>query len=175
MLSSAELTELWQEHSAALLLMARCYCRQIASSVAEDCVQEAFVRLAAQKVVPDSPAAWLVTAVRNAMIDAVRSQKRRRQREQLVAHKDTHDASHADVVSETCSSDELQVALQQLDDMTRDILVAHLWNQMTFRQIADIFGLSRSTAHRRYEDGIRQLRSLLSEISSTSTNVASVK
>ena len=80
MLSSQQLAELWRQHSAALLLMARPY-----SDFAEDCVQEAFIRLATQESVPDSPLAWLVQVVRNESINQLKSRHRRHDREAVAA------------------------------------------------------------------------------------------
>ncbi|MCA9066602.1 MAG: hypothetical protein KDA96_26225, partial [Planctomycetaceae bacterium] len=70
-ISPEQLHHLWQQHTAALLLLARGYCRGIDVSP-EDCVQEAFVRLATQCPVPDCPRAWLLRVVRNLAIDAKR-------------------------------------------------------------------------------------------------------
>jgi len=61
------------------------------------------------------------------------------------------------------TSDEIQNAMTTLDDVTRDIVVAHLWNDMTFRQIAEVVELSPATTHRRYEDCIDALQSLLAK------------
>ncbi len=165
MLSSAELLRLWQKHAAALLLLARGHCGRVAGGVAEDCVQEAFIRLASQQSAPDKPSAWLVRTVRNAVIDAVRSEQRRTNREQLAARDrpawlEPLESSSLDVPS----PDEILSALQTLDDETRDILVAHLWNDMTFRQIAEVFDISHATAHRKYEAGIEQLRAALTTV-----------
>lgn len=161
MLSSAELSSLWQKHAAALLLIARGHCGNVADGAAEDCVQEAFIRLARQNPAPDCASAWLMKTVRHAAIDAVRSQQRRSNRERSVARAQPQWLEQAESSrSEQLSPEEVQHALQKLDNQTRDILVAHLWNSMTFRQIADTLEISAATAHRRYEDGIEQLRNL---------------
>ncbi|MEZ6131539.1 MAG: sigma-70 family RNA polymerase sigma factor [Planctomycetaceae bacterium] len=168
MLTSDELTTLWKRHSAALLLIARGHCGAIANGAAEDCVQEVFIRLATQEPPPNDPTAWLFTAVRNAAIDAVRSQQRRVKREHAVAVGQPLWLEPIDAASiDRPSADELQQALRQLDDITRDIVVAHLWNDMTFRQIATAFDLSPATAHRKYDAGLAQLRTLMQPAVST--------
>lgn len=142
--------------------MARSRLGAAATGCGEDCVQDAFIRLASQHPEPDDPAAWLMRVVRNAAIDAVRSQCRRRERE--ISSFDSHHAWLTPVDSSSLdgpSADEIQNALMTLDDVTRDIVVAHLWNDMTFRQIADVVELSSATAHRKYEDGLKTLRCLL--------------
>jgi len=84
-LPSSQLSELWNRHSAALLLVARGHCGNVLPEFAADCVQEVFVRLASLAALPECPAAWLMICVRNSAIDAVRSQQRRTKREQAVA------------------------------------------------------------------------------------------
>lgn len=162
MLSSTQLSELWNRHSAALLLVARGHCGSVLPAFAEDCVQEAFLRLAALQQAPDCAAAWLMICVRNSAIDAVRAQHRRTKREAAVAesrpqwfqpNSDAADTEHL----------LLQQTLSQLDQETRDIVIGHLWNDMTFRQLAEVVGLSSATVHRRYEDGIEQMRNLMTE------------
>lgn len=162
MLSSAELSRLWDTHAAALLLMARGRCGRVAGTEAEDCVQEAFIRLATQNPVPNDPAAWLMRVVCNAAIDALRMQRRRIDRETQASNERPVWLQPADAMAlDTPSSDEIQRALLLLDDVTRDIVVAHLWNDMTFRQIAEVLEISSATAQRKYVAGIAALRSVM--------------
>lgn len=55
------LGDLLDQHAAALELYAKQWC-----DAPEDVVQEAFLRLAAERVVPRNPAAWLFRVVRSA-------------------------------------------------------------------------------------------------------------
>lgn len=142
--------------------MARGRCGAAAGSEADDCLQEAFVRLATQNPVPDDPAAWLVRVVRNAAIDAIRSNRRKIDRETQALSERPAWLEPVDITAvDNPSSDEIQRALLTLDDTTRDIVVAHLWNDMTFRQIADAFEMSPATTHRKFESGIAALRNVL--------------
>ena len=157
MLSAAQLSSLWQKHAAALLLLARSRC-----DAPEDCVQQAFIRLATQQPEPDCPMAWLVTVVRNEALSLSREQSRRRRREVQAAHdRQSWFVPSEESFSDTPSTDELQDALQLLDEETREILIAHVWTGMTFRQIAESFDISRATAHRRYESGLQELRRVM--------------
>ena len=138
---------------------------------ADDCVQEAFIRLATQNPIPDDPVAWLARVVRNAAIDAIRSNQRRTDREaeamaQRPAWLKPVDSSALD----NPSPHEIQQALAALQDVTRDIVVAHIWNQMTFRQIAEAFDLSPATTHRKYEAGIEALRKLMTNQQETNSH-----
>lgn len=170
MLSSTQLSELWTRHSAALLLVAKGHCASVVPGLAEDCVQEAFVKLATQTPIPSSPIAWLMTCIRTTAIDAIRCQQRRVRRENAVAA-----ASRFWFETNASSSEEdvaqLQVALKQLDHETRDIVIGYLWNEMTFRQLADVVDLSPATVHRRYERGLAQLKQLMTSSHPTEAEV----
>jgi len=171
LLSSAELSRLWEKHSAALLLMARGRCCGGTGGDADDCVQEAFIRLARQNPVPDDPVAWLSRVVRNAAIDAIRSNQRRADRETVAAAERPAWLEPVDSSAlENPSPREIQHALAALEDVTRDIVVARIWNQMTFRQIAEAFDLSPAATHRKYEAGIEALRHFMTTQNESSTD-----
>src|SRR5947199_5633999 len=74
------LAHLLDQHAAALELYARQWC-----DTPEDIVQEAFLKLAGQRQVPDNPAAWLFRVVRNRAIDAGYAARRRRHHESVAA------------------------------------------------------------------------------------------
>ena len=59
------LGRLVDRHAAALELYARQWC-----DTPEDVVQEAFLKLAGQRPLPDKPAAWLFRVVRNGALNA---------------------------------------------------------------------------------------------------------
>lgn len=54
---------------------------------------------------------------------------------------------------------QLEQSLQKLEPKHRELVVAHLWNGLTFRQIAEAFDISPSKAHRDYMLAIESLRS----------------
>src|SRR5262249_22949915 len=70
------LAELIDRHGPALVLYARQWC-----ATPEDVVQDAFLKLSAQRWPPDDPPAWLFRVVRNAALDAAKSDRRRQRRE----------------------------------------------------------------------------------------------
>jgi RNA polymerase sigma-70 factor (ECF subfamily) len=53
--------------------------------------------------------------------------------------------------------------LERLPEEEREVIVARLWGGMTLEQIAAAFDCSVSSAHRRYEAGIAELRQILGE------------
>jgi len=153
-----ELANLWRKHAASLALLCRLRC-----SSPEDCVQEAFIRLAREVPVPDDPVAWLARVARNEALSRWRSDQRRRQRELRVAAERPAWFIEPRLAGDDslASPAEVQAALEQLDESTREIVVAHLWSGLTFRQIAEAFELSSSAAHREYVAGLDRLKQLL--------------
>lgn len=58
----------------------------------------------------------------------------------------------------------LEEALATLPDEQRCVVQLKLWGEMTFDQIAEIYGISANTAASRYRYGIEKLRQLLSSL-----------
>ena len=155
-ISAAELSQLWKLHADGLMLLARMRCQ-----AAEDCVQVAFIRLAKLETIPDDPGAWLATVVRNEAISLLRSESRRRRREEKFSEntKQWFDAEQSP--EDDLSQVEIKADLQKLETESREIVVAHLWNNLSFRQIAEVFDVSSSAAHRKYVQAIKQMRTVL--------------
>ena len=156
------LGHLLDRHSAALELYARQWCE-----TPEDVVQEAFLKLAGQGVLPSHPAAWLFRVVRNGAIAAGRSAMRRRRHEARAAIEATpwfEPAGERDILDPEAA----EAGLRALPIEQREVIVAHLWGGLTFEQIAEVAGCSSSTAHRSYSAGIATLRRRLGEPCRTS-------
>jgi RNA polymerase sigma-70 factor (ECF subfamily) len=154
MMEPEHLAQLIDRHSAALLLYARQWC-----SAAEDVVQEAFVKLAAQQKTPNSPAAWLYCVVRNGALSAQRSENRRRTREKRVAKVEANwfVGEHGSLYD----GSEVTAALEKLPLDQREVIVAHLWGGLPFHEVGKMIGCSASTAHRRYIAGLELMRERL--------------
>jgi RNA polymerase sigma-70 factor (ECF subfamily) len=160
-----QLGRLVDAHAAALVLYARQWC-----SVPEDIVQEAFVKLVAQRPVPHEPVAWLYRVVRNQAISAARSQRRRQRHESAAAARTPawfHPTDAAGLDAEA-----VMAALNGLPLEQREIIVAHLWGGQTFAQIAELTGSSSSTVHRWYLQGLTTLRERLGVPCPTPTPLA---
>ncbi len=154
MMGPEQLSRLVDDYAAALVLYARQWC-----AAAEDVVQEAFVKLAAQRAPPDNVAGWLHRVVRNGALATGRAERRRRRHESDAARRSPSwfapsDATRLDAETATA-------ALQKLPLEQRETLVAHLWGGLTFEQIGELTGESSSTAHRRYLAGLSALRERL--------------
>jgi RNA polymerase sigma-70 factor (ECF subfamily) len=147
------LGRLLDRHGPPLVLYARQWC-----SAPEDVVQEAFLKLSALARSPDHPVSWLYRVVRNTAITAGRGERRRQHHESLAAAQTPGwflaDAPGLDAVA-------AEQALRTLPVEQREVIVAHLWGGLTFEEIAVVTGCSSSTAHRRYAEGLVELRQRL--------------
>lgn len=148
------LGRLLDEHGAALVLYARCWC-----NAPEDVVQEAFMKLVEQAARPENVVAWLYRVVRNGAISAGRSEQRRRQREAAVAR--LRPSALVEVGGNEIDVAAVTAALEQLPQEQREVIMAHLWGGLSFEEIAALAACSSSTAHRRYVAGLRALRERL--------------
>ena len=59
---------------------------------------------------------------------------------------------------------DLAIALNQLDDEQREVIVAKIWGGLGFAEIAQMIGTSTATAFRRYEAGLTVLRTKLESL-----------
>lgn len=148
------LKRLLDQHGGPLVLYARQWCDS-----PEDVLQESLIKLMRLKRPPDNPVGWIYRAVRNGAISAARAGARRKRREAAVAETgrpwfDPTEGERLDAMAVTG-------ALKQLPIEQRETIVARLWGDLSFDQIAKLTGTSTSTAHRRYEAGLAGLREKL--------------
>ncbi len=146
------LGRLFDEHAAALVVYARQW-----SSRPEDLVQDAFVALARQRVLPERVVPWLYRVVRNGAIAAARGDRRRQRREALASGPEEWFA----VADDRIDAADATRLLAELELETREVIVARLWGGLTFDEIARLQGCSLTTAHRRYQAGLARLQERL--------------
>jgi RNA polymerase sigma factor (sigma-70 family) len=148
-----QLADLIDTQAANLVLFARQRC-----AAPEDVVQEAFCKLAAQRVPPIDLVAWLYRVVRNRAIDVGKADRRRLRRETAAA-KPVRWFAEAEV--DGLDANSAVQALQTLPPEQREVIVARLWSGMTLEQVASALDCSVSSAHRRFAAGIALLRERL--------------
>lgn len=149
--ASPELLErLLAEHGAALELFAAQW-----THAPDDCVQEAFLELVRQPSLPERVVPWLYRVVRNRAISLWRRAQRQRRHESAASRGEAWFAPSPEASIDPGS---ITVALAALPDEQREVIVTRIWGGLTFEQIADVVGTSTSSAHRRYEAGLRALR-----------------
>jgi RNA polymerase sigma-70 factor (ECF subfamily) len=142
------IVELVRTKLPALVLFAR----QWRHDSAEDVVQDAFLRLMRLAEPPHDPAAWLFAAVRNASNEHLRGRKRRIVRESLAQ------AEKKSWFEPAESEDDLVAEMQSLPFDCRTVIVAKIWGELTFEQIGEMLGSSKSSVHRKYYEGLVRLK-----------------
>ncbi|MEO1619085.1 MAG: sigma-70 family RNA polymerase sigma factor [Planctomycetota bacterium] len=136
----------------------------------DDVVQEAFIRLATQEPRPENSLAWLMTVTRRLAINQHASETSRHQRERAFAlptnptsHSSngfTRDVANGGVILASAEAAELRLLVSQLAEMKRRVLVAKLWADLSWDDIADSLGCSRSTVWRTYRAAIAELKTI---------------
>ena len=150
------LARMLNEHGGSLVLYAQQWC-----DGPEDVVQEAFIRLMRQRPVPDNVIGWLYRVVRNEAVSQSRSTGRRARHEAAAGFGRKHWFKPA--TDDALDAVAAVAALELLPIEQREVIVLRLWSQLSFEEIAELIGTSTSTAHRRYENGLRVLREKWSE------------
>lgn len=141
------------QYAAALELYARQWCH-----TPEDVVQEAILRLARERPLPERPVAWLYAAVRNGAISASRGASRRRRHEEAAAARASwFEPSSSDALD----AREAATVLAGLPLAEREVVVARLWGGLSFEEVGELVGCSSSAAHRRYVAALETLRERL--------------
>lgn len=142
-------TTLVQRHEGPLLRHARALVGDRRG--AEDAVQEVFLRLAEKPpTVPDEVrgdpdkeraalASWLHRVLRNLCMDAIRSETRRKRREETVANHEAVGGGVA-VVEEEDTRDAVERSLHRLPEDQREVLVLRLLGERSYKEIAEITG-----------------------------------
>ncbi|MCA9176709.1 MAG: RNA polymerase sigma factor [Planctomycetales bacterium] len=152
-LDAAKLQQLIDAHGPALTLYARQWC-----SHPDDAVQEAWIELVRQDPVPNSVVAWLHTAVRRRAMNLSRAEQRRRDHHRRAA------AERPDwFVAEPVGDDEVdfQQLLQSLPLLDREIIVARVWGELSFAEIAALVERPLSSVHRHYQNSLELLEQLM--------------
>lgn len=150
------LGDLLDQQGAALALYAAQWLGA-GSNLADDCVQESLVELAAQSPRPANPRAWLFVKVKHLAMTAARSARRRTNHEQNAWRERL--SGHGSQVN-LLKQQELLDALEQIEAEQREVIVLKIWGNLTFTEIAEVLGDSSSGAHRQYQAALSQLRKL---------------
>ena len=130
----------------------------------DDCVQEAFVKLAGQTELPDSLVAWLYRVVKNTAINRAKSERRRSKYEQQAAEKlaaDRQPDSHQSFQIDEQKS--LEAVLDGLSAGERELVVLRIWSELTWKEIGDLTDQSSSSAQRCYVAVLKKLKKKLEQ------------
>ena len=124
-------------------------------SLAEDAVQEAFVRIVRARARFDcrqSFASWFYTILRHVCSDGRRKELRRAEQLQELAQQESS-VHHPPV-----AGDDMTALLQSLSPADRDTLIYRFVHGMTFGEIAEQTGVSVEAAKKRAQRALKQLR-----------------
>ena len=126
---------------------------------AADVVQDTFFQLVRDAAeITGSLPNWLHKVATHRAINVVRSDSQRKQRELIYASNpekaDSEDNKAIWREISICIDEELD----NLDDLTREVLILHFFESQTMSEIAEKFDISQPTVSRRIESGIELLR-----------------
>jgi len=162
-----DLERLYQEHRQGLFTLALAITRN--EHRAEDAVHEAFVRMFRREGRGmNDPAAYAYSAVRNAAIDQVRRDSRRKDKQGSIfdvgetsgieSKSSNGEAGPVDTALDNEKRAAVVKALDQLSEAQRDVIVMKIYGQLTFDQIGEALGEQLSTVASRYRRGLGRLK-----------------
>lgn len=152
--------QLYDEHAKALTLYARQWLPNL--SDAEDCVQDAFIRLIkSPQQFTEKPVPILYQAVKWAALDRIRSSQRREKREEASSREVETISLFEDHLEKRERREAVESAIQQLPDEQREVLTMHVWGERPFREIGETLGISLNTAASRYRYALKKLGQIL--------------
>ena len=126
------------------------------NGAAEDVVQQAFIALSRETTVPAQPIAWLYKTSRNLACNERKQRTRRIRRHQVVARPEQQPCP----LWQTQEAAELAERLGELPSDAREIVVARIWGELSFDEIAKLVHKSRATVWRHYNAALESLRDI---------------
>ncbi len=151
----AEIELLYRQHGAALLLFASTITGE--RGRAQDAVHHVFLKLIENGNLSQArdKKAYLFACIRNAVLNERKFQDRH---EPLETDSAWFNPPNKDVTGER----NLRRALATLPEDQREIVVLHIWGDLTFFQIADLLNINSNTAASRYRYALGRLRDAMS-------------
>lgn len=144
-----KIRQLYEEHGRGLIAFACSFVPGFAA--AEDVLHEVFRKLLRGTIDLDAVSApYLYRAVRNESLNYVRNRSRD------VELNDSWLETPSDTDDETAAV--LQSVLWELPEEQREVIVLHVWGQMSFDEAALTLGISPKTVASRYRYGLLKLR-----------------
>jgi RNA polymerase sigma factor (sigma-70 family) len=153
--NTAEIEALYRQHGAALLVFASSISGD--RSRAQDAVHQVFLKAIENGSVSEAinKKAYLFTCVRNAVLNEAKLQNRNMPLDVDSAWFSPPDRDYA-------GEQNLRHALCDLPDDQREVVVLHVWGELTFLEIGELLGLNSNTAASRYRYALAKLRGSMS-------------
>lgn len=151
-----EIGRLYDQYGAALLLFASAIAGD--RTRAQDAVHHVFLKLLEKGGIRKASdrKAFLFACVRNALLNDA---KLRRRDAAFETDSLWFDPPRRDYAAEK----RLRLALEGLPEDQREVIVLHLWGDLTFAEIAEVLGVSANTAASRYRYALAKLRRSMAE------------
>jgi RNA polymerase sigma-70 factor, ECF subfamily len=149
--NTAEIETLYRQHGAALLLFASAISGD--RGRAQDALHQVFLKAIENGSVTQaiSKKAYLFACVRNAVLNDAKVQDRSIPLDIDSAWFNPPDRDYA-------GERNLRRALVDLPNDQREVLVLHVWGELTFSEIGELLGVSSNTAASRYRYALAKLR-----------------
>jgi RNA polymerase sigma-70 factor (ECF subfamily) len=146
-----EIESFYRRHGPALVLYASAITGE--RSLAQDVVHHVFLRLLENRGLEGvaNKKAWLFTCVRNA---ALNDWKVRQRSEPLDVDMAWFSPPNANFAEEQ----QLRHALRAIPHDQREVVVMHIWGELTFSEIAEALEISPNTVASRYRYALAKLR-----------------
>ena len=143
-----QIRRLYEHYSRGLFAYACSFVSSFGS--AEDALHQVFERLLRGDLeIEGDPAPYLYRAVKNVALNQIRNRSRE------VNLEDGWLDSPSGMEQ---TGFELQSSLQELPDEQREVILLHVWGEMSFEEVAAALGISTNTAASRYRYGLSKLR-----------------
>jgi RNA polymerase sigma-70 factor (family 1) len=135
------------------------------AALAEDFTQEAFLRLwkACQQVSSSKAKAFLFRVGANLFLDEVKHQQVK-QRFQLKSSSSHHPETPEEALQKEEFRKRLEQAIAALPEKQRTVFLLHRYEQMTYKQIADLLEISVKAVEKRMHKALIELRKLSQNI-----------
>ncbi len=150
-----KLEQTYRDHRQGLFSLALSITRR--PELAEDAVQDAFVRLWRSAISPKGdPVAYVFASVRNAALELVR-----RRRNAAGVPVSLFDCEQADPASAAIEAEQQQIVRRAVDALPseqREAVVMRTYAGLTFRQIADVVGEPLPTIASRYRRALERIK-----------------
>jgi RNA polymerase sigma-70 factor (ECF subfamily) len=151
----AEIEALYRQHGAALLLFASAISGD--RGRAQDALHQVFLNAIENKSLSraKNKKAYLFACVRNAVLNDARVQNRSIS---LGSDPDTEPAWFSPPERDYADEQNLRRALGELPEDQREVIVMHVWGELTFSEIGELLGVSSNTVASRYRYAMAKLR-----------------
>lgn len=152
---SSSIETLYRQHGSQLVLFASALTGE--RSRAQDMVHHVFLKLLERGSLGEATdaRAYLFASVRNAVLNDAKVRTRHVPLEPESAWFDPPDRDYA-------AERNLRRAIGALSEDQREVVVLHIWGDLTFFQIAQVLSVSPNTAASRYRYALARLRDAMS-------------